>query len=96
MPIGVGAEVFDSYGQKCNHRFLLNYGFSVENNVEADGYCPNEVPLLLQLSSVDKLYREKVIILFRAASDKNITSTDIHRSARGGNGMDTCLPDGSV
>ena len=37
------AQVYDSYGQKCNHRFLLNYGFSIENNVEIDGYCPNEV-----------------------------------------------------
>ena len=37
------AQVYDSYGQKCNHRFLLNYGFSVENNVEPDGFCPNEV-----------------------------------------------------
>lgn len=38
-----GDQVYDSYGRKCNHRFLLNYGFSVENNVEADGFCPNEV-----------------------------------------------------
>ena len=42
-PIRAGNQVFDSYGQKCNHRFLLNYGFSVEDNVEPDGYCPNEV-----------------------------------------------------
>lgn len=41
--IGAGAQVYDSYGQKCNHRFLLNYGFSVESNVEPDGFCPNEV-----------------------------------------------------
>ena len=41
--IAPGAQVYDSYGQKCNHRFLLNYGFSVENNVEPDGFCPNEV-----------------------------------------------------
>jgi histone-lysine N-methyltransferase SETD3 len=41
--IAPGCEVFDSYGQKCNHRFLLNYGFSVENNAEPDGYNPNEV-----------------------------------------------------
>jgi hypothetical protein len=41
--IYTGAQVYDSYGQKCNHRFLLNYGFSVENNVEPDGFCPNEV-----------------------------------------------------
>jgi histone-lysine N-methyltransferase SETD3 len=41
--IGIGAQVYDSYGRKCNHRFLLNYGFSVENNYESDGFCPNEV-----------------------------------------------------
>jgi protein-histidine N-methyltransferase len=41
--IAAGAQVYDSYGRKCNHRFLLNYGFSVENNVEPDGFCPNEV-----------------------------------------------------
>lgn len=41
--IMAGAQVYDSYGRKCNHRFLLNYGFSVENNVEVDGFCPNEV-----------------------------------------------------
>lgn len=41
--IRAGAQVYDSYGRKCNHRFLLNYGFSVENNVEPDGFCPNEV-----------------------------------------------------
>jgi histone-lysine N-methyltransferase SETD3 len=41
--IVAGAQVYDSYGQKCNHRFLLNYGFSVETNIEPDGFCPNEV-----------------------------------------------------
>lgn len=24
--------IFDSYGRKCNSRFLLNYGFIVEEN----------------------------------------------------------------
>lgn len=38
-----GAQVYDSYGKKCNHRFLLNYGFSLENNIEDDGSCPNEI-----------------------------------------------------
>jgi histone-lysine N-methyltransferase SETD3 len=27
-----GHEVFDSYGQKCNSRFLLHYGFVLPNN----------------------------------------------------------------
>jgi protein-histidine N-methyltransferase len=52
-------QVYDSYGQKCNHRFLLNYGFSIENNVEEDGFCPNEVPLLFHLSKEDPLYDRK-------------------------------------
>jgi protein-histidine N-methyltransferase len=25
-------EVFDSYGKKCNSRYLLNYGFTVLDN----------------------------------------------------------------
>jgi histone-lysine N-methyltransferase SETD3 len=47
QPIVAGAQVYDSYGRKCNHRFLLNYGFSVENNVEIDGTNPNEVRQLV-------------------------------------------------
>jgi hypothetical protein len=27
-----GTEIFDSYGQKCNSRFLLNYGFTLPSN----------------------------------------------------------------
>lgn len=71
--IASSAQVYDSYGQKCNHRFLLNYGFSVENNVEPDGFCPNEVimyaliivltcgqaPVLLSLDDSDELFPEK-------------------------------------
>lgn len=32
-----GAEIFDSYGKKSNARFLLNYGFSLEEN-DAEEY----------------------------------------------------------
>lgn len=27
-----GQQIFDSYGRKCNSRFFVNYGFSLENN----------------------------------------------------------------
>jgi len=57
--IPAGAQVYDSYGQKCNHRFLLNYGFAVEDNREIDGFCPNEVSLELGLIPTDPLYDEK-------------------------------------
>jgi histone-lysine N-methyltransferase SETD3 len=30
--IEVGQEVFDSYGRKCNSRYLLSYGFTLEDN----------------------------------------------------------------
>ena len=32
--IDSGVEVFDSYGKKCNSRYLLNYGFVVDLNPE--------------------------------------------------------------
>ncbi|GKY90357.1 hypothetical protein MPSEU_000009700 [Mayamaea pseudoterrestris] len=60
QPIMGGAQVYDSYGQKCNHRFLLNYGFAVEENRELDGFCPNEVPLELFVDPDDELFAEKL------------------------------------
>ena len=58
--IPAGAQVYDSYGQKCNHRFLLNYGFAVEDNREIDGHCPNEVPIELFIDPEDQLFTEKL------------------------------------
>jgi|UPI0005819AA7 histone-lysine N-methyltransferase SETD3 len=58
--IQAGAQVYDSYGQKCNHRFLLNYGFAVEDNRELDGFCPNEVPLELYVDPADILFQDKL------------------------------------
>ncbi len=54
-----GAQVYDSYGQKCNHRFLLNYGFAVEDNREIDGFCPNEVSIELGVEEEDPIYDAK-------------------------------------
>jgi histone-lysine N-methyltransferase SETD3 len=60
QPIPAGSQVYDSYGQKCNHRFLLNYGFAVEDNRELDGFCPNEVPMELALTPDDPLFAQKL------------------------------------
>lgn len=35
-PLRKGDQVFDSYGRKCNSRFLLNYGFTAEDNRDAE------------------------------------------------------------
>ena len=45
----MGMQVYDSYGRKCNSRFLLNYGFAVENNYDEDGIFHNEIRILLDM-----------------------------------------------
>jgi histone-lysine N-methyltransferase SETD3 len=45
--------VYDSYGKKCNSRFLLNYGFVIEDN------DANEFPVSLSLDKSSPLYDKK-------------------------------------
>ena len=52
-----GEEVFDSYGIKCNSRFLLNYGFTVENNED------NEFKIILILNESSPYFKEKMAYL---------------------------------
>ena len=75
--IPAGAQVYDSYGQKCNHRFLLNYGFAVEDNRELDGFCPNEVPLELTLNPEDPLFAQKLEFWMRG--EVNMTKSNTKR-----------------
>ena len=55
--MGPEIEVFDSYGRKCNARFLLNYGFTIEDNED------DEVKVILNLDYNDNDYKDKVKIL---------------------------------
>lgn len=48
-----GDQIYDSYGKKCNTRFLLNYGFINLNN---DG---NEFPFKITLPTSDPLFQAK-------------------------------------
>lgn len=52
-----GNEVFDSYGRKCNSRFFVNYGFSLEENLD------NEALMHFRLSKKDPQYQMKVRFL---------------------------------
>lgn len=36
MHIPKGQQVFDTYGRKCNSRYLVNYGFVLDSNEEND------------------------------------------------------------
>jgi hypothetical protein len=65
-----GAQVFDSYGMKCNHRFLMNYGFSAEKNIEWDGFCPNEVAFELEVDPKDPIFSDKLKFWMRGDEEK--------------------------
>jgi hypothetical protein len=71
-----GCEVLDSYGQKCNHRFLLNYGFAVEDNRELDGFCPNEVPIELSIFPNDPIFDEKIDFWIRGSTSTHHTNNN--------------------
>eukprot|EP00484_Ammonia_sp_Unknown_P019832 CAMPEP_0197024916 /NCGR_PEP_ID=MMETSP1384-20130603/5378_1 /TAXON_ID=29189 /ORGANISM="Ammonia sp." /LENGTH=678 /DNA_ID=CAMNT_0042453383 /DNA_START=192 /DNA_END=2228 /DNA_ORIENTATION=+ len=42
--IDENAEIFDSYGRKCNSRFFVNYGFSLEDNADNEALMTFELP----------------------------------------------------
>lgn len=48
-----GQQVYDSYGKKCNTRFLLNYGFINLNN------DANEFPLVVRIKPDDPTFADK-------------------------------------
>lgn len=75
-----GAQVYDSYGQKCNHRFLLNYGFAVEDNREIDGFCPNEVPIELSIPTSDPYYDGRCDFWMRGETEGSSTSGGFNNS----------------
>lgn len=39
-----GSEIFDSYGRKCNSRFFVNYGFSIDDNDDAEAIIQVRLP----------------------------------------------------
>jgi len=54
-----GAQIFDSYGRKCNSRYFVNYGFSLEENED------NQVAMNFDMvpQSQDKNYQLKAALL---------------------------------
>lgn len=73
VDIKKGEQVYDSYGKKCNSRFLLNYGFIVENN------DANEVPIKIFYNHDDPHVQKKKDMIsdyvefkkFRVSEDLN-------------------------
>jgi len=62
--IGSDMEVFDSYGRKCNSRFFVNYGFSLEENAD------NEALMVFTLLPTYSNYPLKLMFLGGSDDDK--------------------------
>ena len=75
-----GVNIMDSYGKKCNSRFLLNYGFIVENN------DANEYPFKMELDPDDPLFSVKYQLIQYCADYKSIrcmcdiTNANLHQA----------------
>lgn len=59
-----GEQIYDSYGRKCQTRFLLNYGFI---NPKNDG---NEYPYTIAFQSTQPFYAEKAALLGTAPTGR--------------------------
>jgi len=69
-----GEQIYDSYGQKCNTRFLLNYGFINLNN------DANEFPLMVTVLEDDKFAFQKAEMLAGASSRMFKVETDFTKT----------------
>jgi histone-lysine N-methyltransferase SETD3 len=67
--INKGDPVFDSYGRKCNSRFLLNYGFALEDNSD------NEAAFEVKLEPGEPFFAAKMRLLGSAARKFNLTAS---------------------
>jgi len=70
-----GDQVFDSYGRKCNSRFLLNYGFTAEDNRDAEtGRSIDELWLRLSMPppQEDAWWNRKRVLLDGGLSTRGI------------------------
>jgi len=63
--IRISQQVMDSYGKKCNSKFLLHYGFTIERNREEDGRCQNELYISFDLpkDADQSLYERRLALL---------------------------------
>lgn len=61
------AEIFDSYGRKCNSRFFVNYGFSLEHNPD------NEARMEFVLPSTYPQFSMKVLMLGETMDEEGVT-----------------------
>lgn len=78
--IQANQQIYDSYGRKCNHRFFVNYGFSLEENED------NEVVLSLSFPANCTSQLMKLRILKEAGlgpkKDFQVAASTRHKKSR--------------
>ena len=67
------SEIYDSYGRKCNSRFFVNYGFSLENNDD------NEALLIFELPHTDSQWQLKLRYL--QMHDQNTSNNNVSNNS---------------
>ena len=53
------AQLMDSYGRKSNRKYLLHYGFVMDDNTEPDGTCDDDVLIEIPDVNSKKIYVNK-------------------------------------
>lgn len=61
--IAKNEQIFDTYGNKCNSRYFINYGFINSNNQNF-----NEFPLSLNLTNRDPQFDGKIKVILGSSS----------------------------
>lgn len=67
-----GEQIYDSYGRKCNSRFFVNYGFSLEENED------NQAVMFFSLPTSDPQFAMKV----RLIAGANASAERIKRESK--------------
>eukprot|EP00501_MAST-03F_sp_TOSAG23-6_P001880 GSMAST32.ASY1.ANO1.1958.1 assembled CDS len=73
-------QVMDSYGKKCNSKFLLHYGFTIEC-IESDDKCQNELDITLSLDETDPLFDKRSYYVNKSRGYR-VTMNHVHRGTQ--------------
>lgn len=70
------SEIFDSYGRKCNSRFFVNYGFSLEFNLD------NEALMSFELPKNDPHYNIKARFLSQSGVSRDFQISRLYKEKK--------------
>ena len=93
--LDAGQPVFDSYGRKSNARFLLHYGFTVEDNRE-DGISQNELAVRVRLPGYAVRRARRKLRARRAALGSSLLRNEERTEAEGAEEENDAVAEGDA